>query len=117
MALEPGTELQQWFGSSTAGESSRNIQRLRSDAVDRIIPLVVAAETLDELQNSTRALDRVLRSLHFDIPQWFNDQHWVAYYDMFEHPETMPPYALGELDFWWYNAERAEELRAAGAIR
>jgi len=117
MTLEPGQVLFQWFGSDTAGESSRNIQRLRNEAVDRIIPQVVAADTLEALESATRSLDRVLRSLHFEVPQWFNDQHWVAYYDMYRHPEEIPPYALGQFDFWWYDAERAEELRAAGAFR
>lgn len=117
MSLEPGTELKQWFSSETAGESSRNLQRLRNEAVDRIIPLVVDAETLEQLQSGTRALDRVLRSLHFDVPQWFNTQHWVSYYDMLEHPEELPPYALGQLDFWWYDAERAAELEEAGAFQ
>ncbi|EAR50831.1 ABC peptide transporter, substrate binding protein [Oceanicola granulosus HTCC2516] len=117
MTLEPGTELEQWFASSTADESSRNLQRLRNEAVDRLLPIVTASETVDELQNSVRALDRVLRSLHFDVPQWYNAEHWVAYYDMFRHPEELPPYARGELDFWWYDAEAAEELRAAGAFQ
>jgi microcin C transport system substrate-binding protein len=41
----------------------------------------------------------------------------VAYFDMYEHPDPLPPYALGQLDFWWFNAEKAAALRAAGAIR
>ena len=49
--------------------------------------------------------------------QWFKAKHTVAYWDMFGHPETMPPYALGELDFWWYDADKADALRKAGAIR
>ena len=64
----------------------------------------------------TRALDRALRSLRFWVPQWFKDSHTVAYYDMYEHPANLPPYSLGELDFWWYNAEKAEGLKAAGAF-
>ena len=63
-----------------------------------------------------QALDRALRALHFWVPQWFKASHTVAYYDMFEHPETLPPYALGEMDFWWYNAEKGEKLKAAGAF-
>ncbi|QQA42494.1 extracellular solute-binding protein [Pelagovum pacificum] len=117
MSLEPGTELKQWFSSETAGESSRNLQRLQSEAVDRLIPLVTEADTLEELQNSTRALDRVLRSLHFEVPQWFNSEQWVAYYDMFRHPEELPPYSVGQLDFWWYDEEAAAELEAAGAFQ
>ena len=117
MSLEPGQVLFQWFGSETAGESSRNIMRLRNEAVDRIIPLVVGARSLEELESATRSLDRVLRSVNFDVPQWFNSEHWVAYYDMFRYPENLPPYALGELDFWWFDADRYEELRAAGAFQ
>ena len=33
------------------------------------------------------------------------------------HPEELPPYALGEMDFWWFNAEKAEALKASGALR
>jgi microcin C transport system substrate-binding protein len=36
---------------------------------------------------------------------------------MFEHPETIPPYALGQLDFWWYNEEKVAALKASGALR
>ena len=59
---------------------------------------------------------RALRALRFWVPQWYKDTHTVAYYDMYEHPENLPPYSLGELDFWWYNAEKAEKLKAAGAF-
>jgi microcin C transport system substrate-binding protein len=36
---------------------------------------------------------------------------------MYDHPDPLPPYALGNLDFWWYDAERGAALRAAGVIR
>ena len=77
----------------------------------------MAAKSNDELTNATRALDRVLRAERFWVPQWFKATHTVAYYDMYEHPETLPPYALGELDFWWFNADKAAALKAAGALR
>ena len=117
MGNEPGTGLEQWFHSKTADNSSRNLMRLRSEAVDRLIPAAVEADTLDELQTAVQALDRVLLSLRFTIPQWFKDKYTVAYYDMYEYPDEIPPYALGELSFWWYNAEKHEALKAAGALR
>ncbi len=117
MGLEPGTGLEQWFHSKTADNSSRNLMRLRSEAVDQLIPAAVDAKTLEELTVAVQALDRVLLSLRFTIPQWFKDKHTVAYYDMYEHPEEIPPYALGEIAFWWYNAEKHEALKAAGALR
>jgi microcin C transport system substrate-binding protein len=117
MSLIPGSGLKQYFGSETADVSVFNKMGLKSEAVDRLIDVVLATETREDMIHATRALDRVLRAYRFWVPQWFNNQHWVAYYDMFEHPEELPPYALGNLDFWWFNAEKAEALRAAGALR
>ncbi|SEM74782.1 microcin C transport system substrate-binding protein [Loktanella fryxellensis] len=117
MSLEPGTELKQWFGSETAEDSSRNLMALRDPAVDSLIDTVIAADTTDDMHAATRALDRVLRANGFWVPQWFKPTYTVAYYDMFEHPADLPPYALGETDFWWFNADKAEALRASGALR
>ncbi|OSP56750.1 extracellular solute-binding protein [Pseudoruegeria sp. SK021] len=116
MDFEPSSGLEQWFGSKTADNSSRNLMRLRSPAVDRLIASVVAADTLDDLTSSVHALDRVMRANRFDIPLWYNDATWVAYYDMFRHPETLPPLSVGELDFWWYDAEAAAQLKSEGAL-
>lgn len=113
---EPGQQLAQFFGSAAAEDSSRNPMRLKSPAVDRLIDDIVAAETLEDLTIRTRALDRVLRAERFWIPQWQKGVHTVAYYDMYRYAE-IPPLALSPLDNWWYDAETAEALRAAGAFQ
>ena len=115
--FEPGQQLRQWFGSEAADDSSRNIMRLRSPAVDRMIDVVVAAEELDDIQTASKALDRVLRAEGFWITQWYKDVYTVAYYDQYRHPETLPPFALGTLDFWWYDADAAAVLKDAGAFQ
>lgn len=115
--LIPGAELKQFYGSATADMSAFNLMGLKSPAADKLIDLVIAATTREEMQTRTRALDRVLRAERFWVPQWYKAVHTVAYYDMFEHPETLPPYARGELDFWWFNADKAEALKAAGVLR
>ncbi|NNF23755.1 MAG: ABC transporter substrate-binding protein [Rhodobacteraceae bacterium] len=117
MDLEPSTGLKQWFGSEAAAESTRNLMGLLDPAVDALIEKTVGATTEDEMKTGVRALDRVLRSRLFWVPQWFKSVHTVAYYNMYEHPEVLPSYARGELDFWWYNAEKGEALRASGALR
>jgi len=111
-----GSELQQFYGSKTADVSSFNAMGLKSPAVDRLTEVVLAATTKDALTVATKALDRALRAERFWVPQWFKNKHTVAYFDMFEHPETLPPYALGELDFWWFNPEKAAALKAARAF-
>ncbi len=112
-----GTELKQYYGSETADVSVFNKMGLKSPAVDHAIEVVLAADSLQSLTVATKALDRVLRAERFGVFQWFKGSHTVAYYNMYEHPETLPPYALGELSFWWYNAEKAAALKASGALK
>lgn len=114
--LIPGAGLQQYFGSAGVADVF-NSAGVANPAIDALIRQVEEATTQEELTVRTRALDRALRSLRFWVPQWFNPNHLVAYYDMYEHPETLPPYALGEMDFWWVNPEKAEKLRADGVLR
>ena len=51
------------------------------------------------------------------MPQWFKNVHTVAYYDQYEHPETLPPYDLGELSIWWADPDKAAALKAAGVLK
>lgn len=117
MSLIPGSGLKQYFGAETADVSVFNKMGLKSEGIDRLVDVVLAADSNATLAIAVRALDRALRAERFWVPQWYKNTHWVAYYDMYEHPENLPPYSLGNLDFWWFNADKAEALRAAGAIR
>ncbi len=117
LGYEPGSGLAQMFGSADADVSVFNSPGLKNEAVDALIEVIRNAETKEQLIPAVKALDRVLRALRFWVPQWYKDVHTVAYFDMFEYPENLPPYDLGYLDFWWYNAEKAEALKAAGALR
>jgi microcin C transport system substrate-binding protein len=114
---EPGGELKQAWSSATKDNSSRNRMGFALPAVDALLDGVEAAKTREELDVAVQALDRVLRAQKFWVPQWYKDTHTVAYYDMYEHPETLPPYALGELSFWWHNPEKETALKAAGALK
>jgi microcin C transport system substrate-binding protein len=40
----------------------------------------------------------------------------VAYFDIYSHPDTIPPYGLGHSGLWWYDVEKAEALKAAGVL-
>ncbi len=115
--LGTGTGLAQRYGSEAASYSLFNPAGLASPMVDSIIEASLNAETKEQEDASMTALDRALRYEFIMIPTWYNDSYWVAYYDQYEHPETQPAYALGYLDFWWYNADKAKALRAAGALR
>lgn len=115
--LDTGTGLEQMFGSEAAEYSVFNPAGLASPMVDAIIDASLEAETQQQEDTALIAFDRALRYERFMIPTWYNDSYWVAYWDMFEHPEKMPPYDLGVLDFWWFNADKAAALKASGALR
>ncbi len=115
-SLTPGLGIKQWYGSENADVPSRNIAGLKNEGIDALLDIVIASTTREELNLNTRALDRALRSLHIWIPQWYKDVHTVAYLDVYRHPENLPPFALGVTDFWWYDAERAAQLKEEGAF-
>ena len=91
--------------------------RLRSPLVDAVIDISLNAPTPEERDVALRVLDRVLRWERFMIPVWYIPDNWVAYWDMYRHPEDLPPFADGVLDFWWQDTGAAAALRASGALR
>ena len=114
--LGTGTGLAQRFGSEAAEFSLFNPAGLASPLVDEIIERSLLTTSREEEDMTIRALDRALRHEFFLIPNGFAPNHWVAYWDMFEHPEDIPAFGLGTLDFWWYNADKAKALKDAGAF-
>jgi microcin C transport system substrate-binding protein len=115
--LEEGQGLSQRYGSEDAPYSVFNPAGYSSDAVDALIEKVLAGSTYEEMEAGLRAIDRIMRREVFIVPVWYNDKFWVTYYDQYEHPKELPPYGLGHYDFWWYNADKAEALKAAGVLK
>jgi microcin C transport system substrate-binding protein len=114
--MEPGTGLRQLFGSIGADESLFNVAGLADPAIDRLVEVVVRAETREEMEVAVRALDRVLRAYRIRVPQWHNDSAWVAYYNHYRYPEELPPYGVGFLDFWWVDPAAEQALRDQGVL-
>ncbi len=112
-----GTGLKQLFGSETAEVSSYNPSALRSPMVDAIIDAVLETKSREAEETGLMALDRALRYERVIAHAGYVPETWVSYFDMFERPEELPPYAVGVLDFWWYNKDKHEALIASGALR
>ncbi len=116
LGYEPSSGLKQWFATEAMEGSSRNLMGLSDPAVDRLVDVVIAASTTEELTAGVKALDRVLRAKRFAVMQWYKNVHTVAYWDQYDYPDPLPPFARGELDFWWFNEEKAAKLKAEGAL-
>ncbi|MEO0671932.1 MAG: extracellular solute-binding protein [Pseudomonadota bacterium] len=107
----PGVGLRTTFGSEAAKiEGSFNLAGISDPVVDALIEKVVDAKSRDELNVAMRALDRVLRSNHYWVPQWYKAAHNLAFWDRFGRPETKPKFATGIIDTWWYDADKAAKL-------
>ena len=109
--------LDQAWASKTKDNSSRNRMGYADPAVDKLLDLTDSAKSREELDTVIQAIDRILRSQMVWVPRYYKKDFWVAYYNMYEHPATLPPYALGELSIWWYNAEKADALKAKGVLK
>ena len=114
-SLTPGQNLRSIFGSASAElTGSYNIAGVSSPAIDALLDAVESAETRDDLTIAVQALDRVLRSMHIWVPNWYSGTHRVAYRNIYSRPENLPPYDLGEMYLWWYDEEKAKIYEAAG---
>ena len=116
MNEEPGSGLRQYFHSVQGDGSLFNPAGVSNPAIDVLVEAVVNAETQEDLNIAVRALDRVLRWERFRVPQWTNSNYWFAYYDMYRHPDELPPYNSGFLDVWWIDPDAEAGLRAEGAF-
>jgi microcin C transport system substrate-binding protein len=106
----PGNEQRDYWGSAAADlPGSRNLAGVRSPAVDRLVELLVQAETRDELETRARALDRALLWGHYVIPQWHSGVVRVAYWSKLAHPEDLPRYGIA-FDAWWVRPPEGERL-------
>jgi microcin C transport system substrate-binding protein len=117
MTLTPSQELRQLFSSEAAAATgSANRTGIADPVVDALIERALASQDRDTLTARLKALDRVLRSRHIWVPNWYSGSYFVAYWDVFGRPETQPPYARGDA-YWWLDQDKYDRLVAEGALR
>lgn len=98
--LSPGLEQWQYFHSSQAAiNGSKNYAGIANPVIDDLLNQLLAAQTRDEQVAAARALDRVLLWQHYSIPNWYLNNHRLAWRNRFAMLTT-PPYTLG-LRAWW----------------
>jgi len=113
----PGAELTRRFGSAAASQTgSENYPGVKSNAVDALIRAALAANTLDDLETATHALDRVLINLYVLVPQYYMPNARIAYKTTLGHPPVVPASYLYEdwiIDYWYVKRPAARPAPAA----
>ncbi len=109
----PGNEQRSYWGSEAADlPSSRNYAGLKDPVVDVLLEKLIAAPDREALVHRTRALDRVLLSHHFVVPNWHLSADRILYWNKFSRPAEVPKTGT-DFSTWWWDEEKAEALAAA----
>jgi microcin C transport system substrate-binding protein len=116
MALYPDEGILNFFHSDSAHrDGSNNLAGIADPVLDEILKRLVRTRDWEDFVTITRVVDRILRASHYWVPHWHKGTHWIAFWDMFGRPETVPPYDPSIIDTWWFDEERAKNIgRAEG---
>jgi ABC-type oligopeptide transport system substrate-binding subunit len=65
---------------------------VKSPAVDHILTMMAAANTLEELRDASRALDRVVTWNYWQVPDLYAADEKASYWNRFGMPKVRPKY-------------------------
>jgi microcin C transport system substrate-binding protein len=96
-------ELRDEYSSKSADmPGSNNLRGVKSPVVDFLLEKMQNAQTLDELRDASRALDRVVMQGNYQIPDLYSGSYRVSHWDKFGVPATQPKFYTIDsgLDVW-----------------
>lgn len=107
LSLSPGNEQTLYWSSEAAvTPGSRNWMGVASPAIDAVIARIVSAETREEAESATQALDRLLTAGRYVVPFWFSDRNLIVHARELRHPGIVPLYGDWGSSYlpalWWY---------------
>jgi len=107
----PGNEQRIYWSTRAAKvPGSRNYMGLQNAAVDELIELLIRSEDRETLIFRTRALDRILLSYHFVVPNWHVAADRLVYWNKFGLPRGTKRRGV-PLMTWWQDPKLAAALR------
>lgn len=112
-SMSPGNEQRNYWGSEAADtEGSSNLIGIKDPVVDKLIELIIAAPTREDLITRVRALDRVLIWSHYIIPNFHLSYDRLLYWNKYSRPDVVPARGT-QIGTWWYDEAKAAKLAAA----
>jgi len=90
-----------YFGSQAAiTPGSNNYSGVSNPAVDHVLAVMNKATTLQDIIDTSRALDRIFIAEHYAVPYQYRPNTMVAYWNRFGMPSTLPKYYSIDLGLW-----------------
>lgn len=114
-SASPTAESLRFFlhSDSATQNGSSNYPGIKSPVIDALIERMNSVSSRDELAIILSSIDRVLRSMHLWIPNWYAANHRVAYWDMFGWKDPKPDYIFAPEALWWFDEEKAKAIGKA----
>lgn len=107
----PGDSLKLVMSSESARTNgSRNYAGIADPVIDALLDRIAKAASYQEVVVACRALDRVFRAGRYWLPMWHAPAQWLAFWDMYERPQTMPRFSSGAPTTWWFNPQKARRI-------
>ena len=112
-SLSPGNEQRDYWHSTQADKNgSRNLIGIKNPVVDALVDKIITAPDRKALITRVNALDRVLLSQWYVVPNWYIGKHRVAWWDRFGRPAIQPPYGgPGFPERWWVDPAKSARFK------
>ena len=110
----PGNEQRDmWHSDRASVPGSRNRIGIQNPVVDALVESIIYAKNREALITACRAMDRVLLSGHYLIPNWYLAYHRVAFWHPLRHPAQQPLYFSPDdwLLSWWRHEAPTEQKK------
>ena len=89
----PGNELFAMFHSDSAERrGSYNVGGIVNNDVDKLVNKIVYSDNRQEMITASHLLDRILWNEFYLLPNWYINEHRVAFFDKFKMPDKLPKY-------------------------
>ncbi|MEJ8475137.1 extracellular solute-binding protein [Roseibium algae] len=103
-----------WVSHAGEVKGGNNLAGIKDPVVDALVDKALNAITREDMNVAARALDRVLRSGHYWVPQWYKPVHSVALWDMFGYSNEPPHYDFPVESLWWFDQDKAQKIGKGG---
>ena len=91
--LPEPAELKSQYGSANADvQGADNYRGVKSRAIDHVLEAMEKAQTMQELTDAARALDRLLIFGYYQVPDLYGGTNRVSRWDKFGIPKVVPKY-------------------------
>ncbi|MFM9973836.1 MAG: extracellular solute-binding protein [Beijerinckiaceae bacterium] len=107
----PGAEEREYWSTESADRrGTNNVGGLKVPLIDALVEKLILAPDRSEKIAAGKLLDRVLRADHIGVPISTEDREFIARWNRFGRPATLPRFGGASFPaIWWWDPELARK--------